>query len=69
MHTIQHFLHVWREAITKYVVDRSIFTECQGTDRRRGWCLGGGGGSRGCAWMTFDALGSRNIGERIAGAR
>ena len=23
-------------------------------------CLGGGGGSRRCAWTTFDALGSRN---------
>ncbi len=34
MHTIQHYIDVRREAIAKYLVNRSIFTECQGTDRR-----------------------------------
>ena len=36
MHTIQHCIDVRRETIAKYVVDRSICTECQGTDRRCG---------------------------------
>jgi hypothetical protein len=36
MHTIKHYIDVRREAIAKYVVDRSILAECQGADRRRG---------------------------------
>jgi hypothetical protein len=36
MHTTQHYIDVQRKMIAKYVVDRSIFTECQGTDRRCG---------------------------------
>ena len=36
MHTIQHYIDVRRETITKYVVGRSIFAECQGADQRRG---------------------------------
>ncbi len=36
MHTIQHYIDVRRETITKYVVGRSILVECQGADRRRG---------------------------------
>ena len=34
MHTIQHNIDVQRQTITKYVVDRSIFVEYQGADRR-----------------------------------
>ncbi len=36
MHTIEHYIDVRRETITKYVVDCSILAECQGADRRRG---------------------------------
>jgi hypothetical protein len=36
MHTIEHYIDVRRETITKYVADRSIHAECQGTDQRRG---------------------------------
>jgi len=61
MHIIQHYIDVQRETIAKYVVDRSILPrnfrrQTKGTV----WCLDGGGGSRGCAWMTFDAIGSSN---------
>ena len=34
MDTIQHNIDVQRQTITKYVVDRSIFVEYQGADRR-----------------------------------
>jgi hypothetical protein len=62
MHTIEHYIDVRRETITKYVADRSIHAECQGTDQRRGlvprwrWW----GRNRGCAWTTFDVIGSRD---------
>ena len=36
MHTIQHYIDVRRETITKYVVGRSIHVECLGADRKRG---------------------------------
>ena len=36
MHTIEHYINVWRESIAKYVVNRSIYAECQETDRRHG---------------------------------
>jgi len=35
MHTIQHYIDVQRQTITWYMVERSIFAECQGADRRR----------------------------------
>jgi hypothetical protein len=34
MHTIQHNIDVQRQTIAKYVVNCSIFMECQGADRR-----------------------------------
>ena len=36
MHTIQHYIDVQRETITKYVVGCSNLAECQGADQRRG---------------------------------
>ena len=36
MHTIEHYINVRRESIAKYVVDRSIYADCQETDQRRG---------------------------------
>ena len=36
MHTIELYIIVRRELIAKYVVDHSIYAECQETDRRRG---------------------------------
>jgi len=60
MHTIQHYIDVQRETIAKYVVGCSILAECQEHTEGAVRCLGGGGGSRGCAWRTFDTLGSRD---------
>ena len=36
MHTLQHYIDALRQTIAKYVVDRSIFVECQGIDQRCG---------------------------------
>ncbi len=36
MHTIQHYIDEHRQTIAAYVVDRSIFTECRESERRRG---------------------------------
>ncbi len=36
MHTIQHYINVRQQTITRYVVDRSIFSECREADQRRG---------------------------------
>jgi hypothetical protein len=60
MHTIGHYIDVRRETIAKYVVGCSILVECQGTDEGAVRCLGSGGGSRGCAWTTFETIGSRD---------
>ncbi len=52
MHTIQHYINVRRETIAKYNAweqTKSVFR-----------CLGGGGGSRRCAWTTFETIGSRD---------
>ncbi len=36
LHTIQHYIDVRRQMIVKYLVDHSIFAECQGAGQRRG---------------------------------
>jgi hypothetical protein len=36
MHTIQHYINVRQQTITRYIVDRSIFAECIEADQRRG---------------------------------
>jgi hypothetical protein len=59
MYIIQHYINVQRETIAKYVVGRSIHAECQGADWRRG-LVPRGGGSRRCAWTTFETIGSRD---------
>jgi hypothetical protein len=35
MHIIQHYTDVWRQTITRYTVDCSIFAECKEADQRR----------------------------------
>jgi hypothetical protein len=35
MYTIQHYIDVQRQTIVKYVIDCSIFAECQGAIQRR----------------------------------
>ena len=44
MHTIQRNLDVQRQTITRGQTEGAV------------WCPGSGGGSRGCAWTTFDAI-------------
>jgi hypothetical protein len=60
MHTIQYYIDVQQQTIARYVVDCNIFAECREADQRHGLVPSSGGGSRGCAWTMFDAIGSRN---------
>jgi hypothetical protein len=60
MHTIQHYIDVQQQTIAQYVVDCNIFAECREADQRHGLVPSSGGGSRGCAWTMFDAIGSHN---------
>jgi hypothetical protein len=57
MHTIQHYIDVQQQTIARIAISLlNVERRTKGAVR----CPDNGGGSRGCAWRTFDAIGSCN---------